>query len=222
MYAFDELIGADVTSFRERFGNTVGNVILPVESKEEVTSAFLHDDLFTTGVINPGGRGLVHKKVRSSSPVDSQTPGMTFQFREPVVNHEGPDVVLFEVQTHSNPMPGDAFVVMPTEPRVGLKGHHVERFDITMLAESALRCNEFQLLEFADEPVGSIEELSRKPKTTRLPGAHYLVLAVGIDLSDLGYAPGETVESIFLEDDEADGHRVDPVLVGGLPPLAVP
>ena len=42
-------------------------------------------------------------------------------------------------------------------------------------------------------------------------------LAVGIDLSDLGYARGEFVEGLFIQDALDDGHYVDPVFIAGLP-----
>jgi hypothetical protein len=44
-------------------------------------------------------------------------------------------------------------------------------------------------------------------------------LAVGIDLSDLGYTAGETVEGLFFQDALDDKHYVDPVFIGGLPAM---
>ena len=45
------------------------------------------------------------------------------------------------------------------------------------------------------------------------------LLAVGIDLSDLGYPEGATVDGIFIQDVLDDGNQVDPVFIAGLPPL---
>lgn len=42
-------------------------------------------------------------------------------------------------------------------------------------------------------------------------------LATGIDLSELGYAPGESVARQMLHDTFRDGQAVDPVLIVGLP-----
>jgi hypothetical protein len=42
-------------------------------------------------------------------------------------------------------------------------------------------------------------------------------LAVGIDLSDLGYADGDRVEGLFFQDCNGTGLVVDPVLIAGLP-----
>lgn len=226
-YTFGELIGADVASFRERVGAEIGNVLLPREISLPQTSAFLHDDLFSTGVINPGGDGkpLAQDPKVSAEPGEEHTlaPGMTFQFHRPVVNDDGPDLVLFEIQTHINvSLAGDGFFVSPTHFRAGLKSHHVTRFDIAMLSESALKLVEFQLLEFGPEPVGALEELAKSPTTRSFPTSRFHVLAVGIDLSDLGVRPGESVSALFLQDDDRDTDRVDPVLIGGFPPLKAP
>lgn len=47
----------------------------------------------------------------------------------------------------------------------------------------------------------------------------FLGLTVGINLSDLGYSAGETVEGLFIQDTLDDGHRVDPVFIAGLPDM---
>ena len=44
-------------------------------------------------------------------------------------------------------------------------------------------------------------------------------LAVGIDLSDLGYAAGGTIEGLILQDAVDDKRHVDPVLIGFQPAM---
>lgn len=55
-------------------------------------------------------------------------------------------------------------------------------------------------------------KISPQPQSMQFRG-----LAVGIDLSDLGYARGEIVEGLFIQDAVDDGRYVDPVFIAGLP-----
>ncbi|MEZ5948470.1 MAG: hypothetical protein R3C12_04455 [Planctomycetaceae bacterium] len=57
---------------------------------------------------------------------------MAFRFERPVVNGPGADVVLFDIQSFSNPPQGDAFHVSPLHFREGLKSHTIQQFDLTM------------------------------------------------------------------------------------------
>ena len=58
-------------------------------------------------------------------------------------------------------------------------------------------------------------------KTIPFRGTNFTVtsklLAVGIDLSDLGYPPGAAVDGIFIQDVLDDGNQVDPVFIAGPP-----
>ncbi|MFT5127250.1 MAG: hypothetical protein ACI8W8_000851, partial [Rhodothermales bacterium] len=55
------------------------------------------------------------------------------------------------------------------------------------------------------------------PASHTLMRLEFQILATGIDLSDLGYAEGETVTELFIQDANDDGHHIDPVFIGGLP-----
>ena len=47
-------------------------------------------------------------------------------------------------------------------------------------------------------------------------------LVAGIDLSDLGYGPGESASRLMFQDTPEDKFSVDPVLIVGLPDLEPP
>jgi len=43
---------------------------------------------------------------------------------------------------------------------------------------------------------------------------------VGIDLSEMGLAPGDQISDFFIEDAGDDESVLDPVFIGGLPPMS--
>ena len=66
-------------------------------------TALLEEDAnINTGVINPGGSvtPLTTDPVMNDpeDPKRPNTPGMAVRFRKPIVNHAGPDIVLFDFQ----------------------------------------------------------------------------------------------------------------------------
>ena len=72
-------------------------------------------------------------------------------------------------------------------------------------------------------PVGPTS-LSAYENAVVKKGADFTVaskgLAVALDLSDLGYAPGASVDGLFLQDAQDAGsprHLVDPTFIAGLP-----
>jgi hypothetical protein len=168
-----------------------------------------------TGVINPGGsvRPLTRDPVMES---ESGTPGMAVRFDRPVVNGPGADVVLFDLQTFANPPDGDAFHVSPLAFRDGLRSHTVRKYDLTMESPEARDLTNFHV-HFFKEAVDSVGRLESLECTPQQQVIQFRGLAVGIDLSDLGYAEGESVEGLFFQDALDDAHRVDPVFIGGLP-----
>ncbi|HCS54420.1 FecR domain-containing protein [Rubinisphaera sp.] len=173
-----------------------------------------------TGVINPDGS----REPLKSDPVlnytgdstDSITPGMAIRFQFPVMNMPGPDIVFFDLQTLGNPPDGDAFHVSPLKFKEGLKSHTIRIYDLTLESPAALELQRFQIHIF-EEHVKSLEMLETASCASRFAGTKFRGLAVGIDLSDLGYENGESVDGLFIQDAKDDGHNVDPVFIGGLP-----
>ena len=175
----------------------------------------LGDLKLTTGVINPGGSA----NLPTASPIlqgPDATPGMAVLFAKPVVNRPGDDIVLFEIQRGDSPPEGDAFWVAPVEFTPGLKGVAISRFDVGFDHPAALSLPRYRPYVF-QEGVGSVEELRETTlKAADSPGG-FKALAVGIDLSDLGYRDGAAVDRLFFQDAEPVGGIVDPVLIAGLP-----
>lgn len=214
-YPVEQLIPVELTWFKsadavDRAGHLLGGEKLPENMAE-----LLSDHLLTTGVINPGGS----KTPLTTDPVmgaDAGTPGFAVRFRQPVVNRPGPDLILMEVQTFSNPLDGDAFHVSPLKFAPGRKSHTIRRYDLTMNSPEALRLAPFSLYRYS-QPIASLEQLHTATHVRANAGPRFHLLAVGIDLSDLGFAEGEQVEGLFFQDAEDDIHRVDPVFIAGFP-----
>lgn len=144
--------------------------------------------------------------------------GMAVKFHHPVINGPGPDVVVFELQSAAYPASGDPFYVSPIENGPGLKTHHVTRFDVPLNSINALKVAPVSSIVF-DKPVRSLQDLTPENvvRVSKLNMPFY-ALAVGIDLSDLGYPEGAAVDGLFFEDADDDEHViVDIVLIGGLP-----
>ena len=169
-----------------------------------------------SGVINPGGS----EEPLSGDPVlsgESATPGIAIRFEQPVSNGPGDDVVFFDLQTFGNPPDGDAFHVSPVHFRDGLKSHTIRIYDLTMESPGARELANFYVHMFR-EKASSLETLKALESSPSRQVIRFRGLAVGIDLSDLGYHAGETVDELFIQDAHDDKHIVDPVFIGGLPP----
>lgn len=210
----DELITARLTWFKasEPRAFLCGGATLP-----PLRAEWLSDHSLVTGVINPGGsvEPLIADPVIEG---DGGTPGMAIQFDRPVINGPGADVVFFDLQTFINPSEGDAFHVSPLAFRDGLKSHTIRKYDLTMESPEALDLTNFYVHFFASG-AGSMHHLDGHSHSSQKQSIKFRGLAVGIDLSDLGYAAGETVEGLFIQDALDDGHRVDPVFIAGLPEM---
>ncbi|QDU92847.1 FecR domain-containing protein [Lignipirellula cremea] len=208
------LIPSHLTWFQgePEYAYLASNGELPAQ--RQTTSSDLR---LATGVINPGGS----EQPLTASPVmrtdDPQaTPGMAVQFAQPVVNGPGADVVFFDLQSYINPSDGDAFHVSPLQFRDGLRTHTIRVYDLTMESPGVREAADFDVFLFAG-PVQSLAELETHVCTPRAQAIRFRVLAVGIDLSDLGYQEGEQVDGLFFQDAHDDKHIVDPVYIGGLP-----
>ena len=178
----------------------------------------LSDSLLRTGVNNPGG---AVKALRSSPVMDHPTkgsPGFAIAFRTPVTNGPGPDVVFLEIQEDAQPTAGDFFHVTPLTMKPGRRSFTVRAYDLTMASPEALTINRLNLFRY-DVPVDSLSQLRSTDNRHPISGTFgpYRVLAVGIDLSDLGYQEGERVDGLFFQDALDDQYQVDPVFIAGLP-----
>ncbi|HWL09104.1 MAG TPA: FecR family protein [Planctomicrobium sp.] len=212
-YGVSELIGIDVISFvAGRVRNNLAWEKAPPDNPADLLS---ESTALNEGLFNFGGRKSLTDENNGSDGHPRR--GMGIRFHKPVINAPGPDVVLFEVQSVVYPPEGDHFWVSPLIPQAGLRSHHVTRFDITMTSAEAKPVVTFMLTSFVDPPK-SLDALSTaptlSPRPQRLP---FHALAVGIDLSDLGYPPNAEVEGLFFESDDSGSHQIDPVFIGGLP-----
>lgn len=224
-YAADELIPIEVTWFHgdgriDSTGHLLGGTVRPQRPQD-----WLEDRRLSTGIINFGGQPepLSGEPVMTSSDSDSGTgtPGLGIRFRTPVTNSPGPDVILFEVQCFTNPMDGDPFHVIPVQLRPGLKPLTIRKFDLTMNSPESKEICPFWLHRYP-KPIDSLAELAVSESNVIIRSAllHFRAIAVGIDLSDLGYRPGEQVEELFFQHGAAGtASKVDPVFIAGLPAL---
>ncbi len=210
----DALIAARVTWFKaaEPRAFLCGGATPPT-SRAEWSS----DRSLVTGVINPDG-SLEPLTADPVLEVDGGTPGMAIRFERPVVNGPGADVVFFDLQTFVNPSDGDAFHVSPLVFHDGLKSHTIRKYDLTMESPEALDLTNFFVHFFAGT-VRSLGQLDAGGYSSQNQSIKFRGLAVGIDLSDLGYARGDAIEGLFIQDALDDGHHVDPVFIAGLPEM---
>lgn len=227
-YAVDELIGIDLIHFRGR--ESGANITTPIDVIDPVDGdpqRFRRADLLdrdrklTTGVINPGGskEPLTADPVLNAANPEDNTPGFAIRFQRPVVNGPGPDVVFFDLHVIVHPEGGDPFHVSPLHFAQGLHAHTINRYDIDLTSPEAQLLGRFRLYRFP----GAANSLEQMLVGRHNGGTEHVVgargLAAGIDLSDLGYAPGAEVSGLFFQDILDDQNYVDPVFIAGLPTL---
>ncbi len=214
-YAATELILMEIEYLQAVSGG--GSVVIP--SGIPIPDDYLNSDLrLDKGVIDPGGTlsALTQDPVLIGTDNQLPTPGMVIRFERPVVNQTGPDIVLFEFQSVVNPLEGDGFRVCPLVFGDGLRSHWIKDYDISLRSPQALRIADFDRLIFHDLE-RSLEDLRGKPTERQDLELEYWAIATGIDLSDLGFDQGESVERLFIQDDMQDEHFVDPIVIVGLP-----
>ncbi len=219
-YPVEKIIPVEVTYFKaapgiDNNGHFAGG---PTLSNSRIN--LLSDRALNTGVINPGGSltPLVSDPVLQTlaGEPEASTPGLALKFQTPVKNGPGPDIVLFELQTFSNPPEGDRFHISPLKFSPGRKSHTIQTYDLSISSPECLELTQFHLYSF-DKNIASLNDLQITECANKPIRLKFLALAVGIDLSALGYLPGEEVEEIFIQDAQDDQNIVDPVFVGGLP-----
>jgi ferric-dicitrate binding protein FerR (iron transport regulator) len=225
-YAVEALIGVDAIHYKARAGTAnwaatlKGADVPPPGRRHELLD---RDRNLNTGLVNPGSavEPLATDPVMNDpeDPARPNTPGLAVRFQRPVVNAPGPDVVLFEYQPVIQPELGDPFHASPLRFAPGLRTKTVRRWDLTIWSPEALTLSGFRLNSFTATPTS----LSAYESAPVKRGVDFNVpskgLAVTLDLSDLGDAPGAAVEGLFFQDclDEAPGHQVDFTFIGGLP-----
>ncbi len=227
-YAVEDMIGIDLIHYKGGSFITRNDGIDPgADGDPETLRRHLidRDRSLLTGIINPAASKtpLTVSPVMNEieDPQNPNTPGMAIRFREPVVNDAGPDIVLFDLQVIVHNTAGDPFFVTPLPFTSNRKTHKIGRFDIDLASSEAKLLEKFWLHIFTQKSgVSSLSELESAPGNG---GKWHVVgakaLAVGIDLSDLGFAEGELVEGLFIQDVQDDKDYVDPIFIAGLPAL---
>ncbi len=229
-YPVEDLIGIELTHYKGRSFLTRDDGIDPTTDGNPLTlrrHLLDQDRSLLTGVVNPFGSStpLTEPPVMNEveDPDRPNTPGMAIRFREPVVNDAGPDIVLFDLQVIVHATTGDAFYATPLPFTSQRKTHKVSQFDIDLASPEAKPLEKFWLHIFNKNQQSGIGSLAELETATGNGGNLHIVgakaLAVGIDLSDLGFAEGETVEGLFIQDAQDNSDVIDPVFIGGLPPL---
>ncbi len=211
------LIGTRLTHFRT---HAAPNVIVPEGATVPAgpARARLLDTVLNSGIINPG----LAAEPLTGAPIltgEKATPGMAVEFDEPVVNRAGVDVVLFEMQREQGaPLAGDPFHIGPLRTGPGLRSATVEAFDIQFAHGSAHLQAPFGGHRLADPPQSIADVLTGRWGGAVSYGRDFRILAVGIDLSYLGYAAGARVPGLFLQSaPHPQRGMIDPVCLVGLP-----
>ncbi|GAA4466604.1 FecR domain-containing protein [Novipirellula rosea] len=226
-YQVDELIGFDMIHFQ---GGSDANIITAEQQRDPIDTTHSkqlrsrytdRDRHLCSGLINPGGSNTplsVNPVFGDEADGARSTPGFAIRFQKPVINSAGPDVVFFELQVIIHPEQGDAFHVSPLQFTDGLRTHTIESYDIDLASPESKFLTPFRLYRFSETPT-SLGMLNRLPHAGgTIHSVRAKVIAVGIDLSDLGYAAGAEVNGLFFQDVQDDENRIDPVFIGGLPP----
>lgn len=224
-YAAEDLIPVELVWFRADFKQGRADHILGGPQLGSNRLAGVSDRSLVTGVINPGGSSqpLKTNPVLTRDPQSGTegTQGMAVRFARPVINGPGPDIVLFEIHPVPSTTDGDAFRVSPLEMQPGRRSHLVRQYDLSLYSPAALPVTRMYVHDAEKRRMKSLQDLLTTDFVARAVRLDYRALAVGIDLSDLGFKPGEEVDGLFLQDAADDLDFVDPVLIGGLPPPAV-
>jgi len=213
-----KLIAARLTHFKSNDKNNLAVVAGTSAPPPGERDRLLSDGKLNTGLINPGGQA----SPLASDPVldgPDATPGFAVEFVTPVVNLPGDDVVFFEFHRELNsPLGGDAIFVSPLRFEPGLRTVAYDAFDVRCDAPNALPLAGFDLYPLANPP-RSVRDLQTASvaKGNSAPLQDFKILALGIDLSKLGYEEGARVSGLFFQDKGGTGLQVDPVLIAGLP-----
>jgi len=223
-YSVDEMVGIDLIHYRSASNSFMisPEISLSVNDDERRSRFTDRDRSLCSGLINPGGQveRLVSDPVLddSAAPDNLGTPGIGFRFQSPVVNGDGPDVIVFEIQTIVNPESGDFFHVSPLKFSAGLHSHSVVHYDIDLVSPQSRFIAPYRLYRSTAVPLTLAQALTIPYDSSDVHAVRAKVLAVGIDLTDLGYPLGASVDGLFLQDALDDANSFDPVFIAGFPP----
>lgn len=227
-YDADQLIGFDLIHFKvNQNTNNLTTPLLSTDPKKGDNTRRRADYLdrdrcLCTGILNPGGNEipLTSDPDISNEDLGKRTPGLGVRFHKPIVNGPGPDIVFFDLHVIVHPEDGDPFHVSPMHFEPGLKSHTIREYDISLVDHGSHQLSSFRLYGF-DRRIRSVEELCASNHNGGVPHAvPAKVIAAGIDLSDLGYPEGAEVSELFIQDAMDDENYIDPVFIGGFPPVS--
>ncbi len=211
----ERLIPARVTHFKS---SQRGTVIVPSggQPPQRGKRVELPGLTLNAGVINPGGADRPLDRAPVLEGPDA-TPGLAVAFETPVVNLPGDDVVLFEIQRRqASPLAGDPVHVSPLKWRGGARSITIRKFDIALEHPGARTVDAFDLLQLP-KPPQTVRDLQTESLSRLHAAKEFKALAVGIDLSALGYGEGEAVTGLFFQAVPSTRAFVDPVCIAGLP-----
>ncbi|MBA2112969.1 FecR domain-containing protein [Bremerella alba] len=227
-YDVNQLIGFDLIHFKVNQNiNNLTTPLLSVDPKHgddtRRRAEYLdRDHCLCTGILNPGGSAtpLTSDPDINNEDLNKRTPGLAVRFHEPIVNGPGADIVFFDLHVVVHPEDGDPFHVSPTHFEPGLKSHTIGEYDISLVDHGSHQLSSFRLYGF-DRRIRSLDELCQSNHNGGVPHAvPAKVIATGIDLSDLGYPKGAEVRELFIQDAMDDENYIDPVFIGGFPPVS--
>lgn len=215
-YSLEQLIRAELISFnsatRAAYTSDL-NIVGPLNLSSPRRICF-SDASLATGIVNPGG-SVTPTRVGSLKDCE-EAPGFTVRFTEPVVNEAGPDIVFFEFQTAINPAVGDPFHVIPIGMNASLRPVTIMNYDLNMRSPEALNLAPFYEYKMG-KPIERLIDLEKVECKGRLSNLTFKAICVGIDLSEMGYANGDSVQELFFQDANEDSNTVDPVMICGFP-----
>lgn len=176
--------------------------------------ALLDEDWsLVTGIINPR---MLADETRFDDPV------LSVEFSEPIENGPGPEILLFDLQLLVYPASGDRLRIRSGDmDRSSRPDLIIDQFDIDMTSPFA-----FDLLPHRTYRAGPATTCLDDLLWNEFRHGHQVhvnakAIVVGIDLSDLGYGPGEKLRHLDLME-TSDSHTIDPVLIVGLPRISKP
>ncbi len=211
-----KLIGARLVHFKSADGSNVATPPGAGAPGAQARVTLLGDGKLNSGVINPGGQASPLEKDPVLSGSDA-TPGFAVEFDRPVVNLPGDDVVFFEFQCEKgSPLGGDAIHVIPLRFEPGLRSITIDSYDVHFDDPQARSIGHFDFYRLERAPQ-SLDDVKASPLSRIGTPDGFKALAVGIDLSELGYSEGAEVKGLFFQDKDGKGAAVDPVLIAGLP-----
>ena len=115
-----------------------------------------------------------------------------------------------------DPPLGDGFHIRPVDLSGGLRPAHSPAYDLVMSTPGLPSLAPFDLLQWDLHGVTQNDLRAAEPRLHR-SRLKFWASVVGIDLTSMGVAQGDSIDEVILQDDLRDYHYLDPVLILGLP-----